>query len=74
MNRTVLVVVLVVIGVLVDVATGYSPFPGYAALLGLAGCAGIIIISKWLGKIWLQKPEDHYPDDVPADVQEDLRG
>jgi hypothetical protein len=74
MNRTVLVGVLVVIGVLVDLWTGYSPFPGYAALLGLVGCAGIIIVSKWLGTIWLQKPEDHYPDDVPPDVQEDLRG
>jgi hypothetical protein len=74
MNRAVPVVVLVVIGVLVDLWTGYSPFPGYAALLGLVGCAGIIIVSKWLGTVWLQKPEDHYPDDVPADVQEDLRG
>jgi hypothetical protein len=67
-------VVAMVLGLLADLATGYSPFPGYAALLGLGGCTLIIVGSKWLGKRFLQRGEDLYPDDVPLDVQEDLRG
>lgn len=63
-----------VIGLLADLVTGYSPFPGYAAALGLGGCTLIIVGSKWLGKRFLQRPEDHYPGEAPADVQEDLRG
>lgn len=76
MKRRPLVVtaVALVIGLLVDLATGYSPFPGYAATLGLGGCTLIIIGSKWLGKRFLQRPESYYPGEGPADVQEDLRG
>lgn len=62
-----------VIAVLVDLAIGYSPFPGYGALIGLVGCIVIVVVSKWLGR-FLSRPEDLYPLDVPADVQEDLRG
>lgn len=68
------IAVALVAGVLVDLWTGDSPFPGYAAALGLVGCAAIILVSKWLGRQLLQRPEDHYPQDVPADVEEDLRG
>jgi hypothetical protein len=66
--------VALVVGLMADLLTGYSPFPGYAAALGLGGCTVIILLSKWIGKRLLQRPEDHYPEDVPADVQEDLRG
>lgn len=62
-----------VVGVLLDLVIGYSPFPGYGALIGLLGCIAIVIGSKWLGG-FLSRPEDHYPDDIPADLQEDLRG
>jgi hypothetical protein len=75
MNRTALVVtaVLFALGVLLDVLTGASDFPGYAASIGLFGCIVIVVVSKWLGRA-LSRPEDLYPDDVPMDVQEDLRG
>jgi hypothetical protein len=75
MNRTALAVtaVLFALGVLVDIATGAKNFPGYAASIGLFGCIVIVVVSKWLGGA-LSRPEDLYPDDVPADVQEDLRG
>jgi hypothetical protein len=63
-----------VVGLIVDVVTGYSPFPGYAAALGLLGCSAIIVASKWLGTWLLQRPEDHYPNDRPADVHDDLAG
>jgi hypothetical protein len=68
------IVVALVVGLLVDLVTGYSPFPGYGAALGLLGCSAIIYVSKWLGQALLQRPEDYYPDDVPNDLQEDLRG
>jgi hypothetical protein len=54
--------------------SGYSPFLGYGALLGLGGCAVIIVGSKWLGDRFLQRGEDYYPGEAPTDEQEDLRG
>lgn len=63
------------LSMLADVVAGEtSPFPGYPAAVGLVGCIGIIVISKWLGRVFLQRPEHYYPDDAPADLQEDLRG
>ena len=32
--------------------------PGYAAAIGLFGCIVVVQISKWLGKAFLQRPED----------------
>jgi hypothetical protein len=61
------------VAVVVDLVVGYSPFPGYGASIGFLGCVVIVVVSKWLGR-WLSRPEDYYPDDVPSDLQEDLRG
>jgi hypothetical protein len=75
MNRTAVTVtaVLLALGVVADIVTGTKNFPGYAASIGLFGCIIIVVVSKWMGGA-LSRPEDLYPDDVPADVQEDLRG
>jgi hypothetical protein len=75
MNRTALAVTagMFALGVTLDVITGTKNFPGYAATIGFFGCIVIVIVSKWLGGA-LSRPEDLYPDDVPTDVQEDLRG
>lgn len=41
----------------------YSPkfpwhsVPGYAALIGLVGCVVVVLLSKWLGRTLLQRPE-----------------
>jgi hypothetical protein len=41
----------------------YSPefpwhrVPGYAAFIGLAGCIVVVLLSKWLGRTFLQRPE-----------------
>lgn len=65
--------VVAVLAVIVDLARGAtSPFPGYPAAIGLFGCIAIIVISKRLGKLFLQRAEDYYPDDTPADRHEDL--
>lgn len=61
-------------GVVADLFVGVGYFPGYAATIGLVGCAVIIIVSKWLGAALIQRDEDYWPNDGPADLQEDLRG
>ena len=38
--------------------------PGYSALIGLGGCYLVVLISKAIGRRWLQRPE-------PAEVVED---
>ncbi len=74
MNRRAIVPIAVLFGagVLVDVFVGYSPFPGYGAAIGLFGCIAIVVVSKWLGAVLLDRPEDYYPDEVPPDLQPDL--
>lgn len=76
MSRTAIRVtaVALVISVVVDWLVDYSRFPGYGALIGLGGCVAIILVSKWLGTTFLERPEGYYPDDVAPDVQEDVRG
>jgi hypothetical protein len=75
-NRRALAVtaVLFALGVGVDAIVGYSPFPGYGAAIGLVGCVVIIVVSKWIGATFLERPEDYYPDDIPPDVQPDQLG
>ncbi len=36
--------------------------PGFFALLGFLGCVAIILVSKWLGRYWLQRREDYYEE------------
>jgi hypothetical protein len=76
MSRTALTVtaVAVLLGVLLDGVIGYSPFPGYAAIIGLGGCVVIVLVSKWLGTTLLERPEGYYPQDTDPDVQADLHG
>lgn len=76
MSRTALRVtaIALVISVVVDALVGYSRFPGYGAAIGLGGCVAIILVSKWIGTTFLERPEDYYPDDVAPNVQEDVRG
>lgn len=60
MRRGVLIsAVAVAVGVLLDLVLG-ADVPGYAAAIGLGGCLAIIVVSKWLGKVWLQQPADYY--------------
>jgi hypothetical protein len=66
--------VSLVVGVLLDLWHGYSPFPGYGAALGIVGTTVLVFGSKWLGQYLLQRPEDYYPEDLPPELQEDLRG
>jgi hypothetical protein len=64
--------VAVPLGIGLDLVLDYSPYPGYGASIGLLGCIAIIIGSKWVGKLLLDRPPDHYPDDAAPDVQPDV--
>ncbi len=33
---------------------------GFFALLGFIGCVVLVVVSKWLGKYWLQRNKDYY--------------
>ena len=35
-------------------------FPAWGSLYGLASCVAIIVLSKFLGKVWLMRREDYY--------------
>lgn len=48
-----------------DAAHGVFPWhavPGFDFLYGAVGCAAIIVLSKALGKAWLQRNEDYWED------------
>jgi hypothetical protein len=38
----------------------FEHFPAWGSIYGLFSCVVIIIVSKWIGKLWLMKPEDYY--------------
>ncbi len=38
----------------------WSHIPGFYILWGFLGCVCIIFVSKWLGKLFIQKKEDYY--------------
>ena len=40
----------------------YHAFPGWNGVLGFAGCVLIIVVSKALGKAFIQKPEGYYDE------------
>ncbi len=39
---------------------GFERFPAWGSLYGLASCVVIIVVSKFIGKLWLMRREDHY--------------
>ena len=44
-------------------AFSWSHVAGFSALFGFIGCVAIIILSKLLGRFWLQREEDYYRDE-----------
>jgi hypothetical protein len=37
--------------------------PGFDFLYGMGGCAFIALGAKWIGKVFLEKPESYYEDE-----------
>lgn len=57
--------VLLAVAVLADLVVGRDQ-PGFDAVYGFAGCVAIIVVSKWLGKRWLQRTERYYEGSADA--------
>ncbi len=38
----------------------FESIPAWGSLYGLASCVAIIVVSKFLGKVWLMRREDYY--------------
>ena len=38
----------------------WQTIPGFSAIYGFVGCVLIIVVSKALGHLWLQREEDYY--------------
>ena len=38
----------------------FESIPAWGSLYGLISCVLIIVVSKFLGKVWLMRREDHY--------------
>ena len=41
----------------------WDKIPLFYCLFGFAGCIVIVVVSKWLGKVWLQRKENYYEGD-----------
>lgn len=40
----------------------WDAVPGSYAAYGFVGCAAIVFVSKWIGKLWVQRGEGYYHD------------
>ena len=38
----------------------FEGWPAFGSLYGMASCMAIILVSKFLGKVWLMRREDYY--------------
>ena len=38
----------------------FESFPAWGSLYGLVSCVVIIVVSKFIGKVWLMRREDYY--------------
>jgi hypothetical protein len=38
----------------------FERIPAWGSLYGLASCVAIIVVSKFLGKVWLMRREEYY--------------
>jgi hypothetical protein len=38
----------------------FERIPAWGSLYGFASCVAIIVVSKFLGKVWLMRREDYY--------------
>ncbi len=39
---------------------GFERIPAWGSLYGFLSCIAIIVVSKFIGKAWLMRREDHY--------------
>lgn len=64
----IILAVITVISLVVELTMEHDPshshwwnsIPGFYIIFGFIGCVAIIVISKALGKLFIQKKEDYY--------------
>jgi len=49
----------------------FERIPAWGSLYGFVSCIAIIVVSKFIGKVWLMRPEDYYgaDDDTGAGIE-----
>jgi hypothetical protein len=52
-----LTLLFIALGAVLEWGLGVHHVPGGPALIGAVGCVAIVVVSKALGKWWLQRPE-----------------
>lgn len=45
----------------------FTGIPGFFVLYGFVGCAAIVYLSKWYGKLWVQRKESYWDEREDAD-------
>jgi hypothetical protein len=43
-----------------ELAYAWERIPGFYAFYGFLGCLAIIFVSKWLGRLFIQRDEGYY--------------
>ena len=38
----------------------FEDWPAFGSIYGFVSCVAIILVSKFLGKLWLMRPDDFY--------------
>lgn len=74
MKRAALIVVAAAVFVGLDTIYGKAMFTGFAVLVGVAGSAGLMFGTRWLGMAVVKKPESWLGVDAPPDTLPDLAG
>lgn len=45
----------------------WDDIPGFYAIYGAIGCAALVVVSKWVGRVLLVKPPDWWGEESGAD-------
>lgn len=45
----------------------WDDIPGFYAIYGAVGCASLVVVSKWVGRVLLVKPADWWGEESGAD-------
>lgn len=51
----------------------WDRIPGFFAIFGALGCGVLIVVSKWLGRVLLVRPEGWYAEDATAQPESRAR-
>lgn len=73
-TRMLAIAVAAAVFVALDAVYGKALFTGFAVLVGVAGSAGLMFGTRWLGMAVVKRPETWLKADTPPDTHPDLAG